>query len=77
MPCLDKLLLVLPPPNRFKKNTALVVVNPEQRRVIYAYTQLHRKEAAKVELSSSPCSSPKRTGIRRLKFSLSEDDTLC
>jgi hypothetical protein len=74
MPHPDNALLVLPPPNRFKKNTAVVMVNPEQRRVINTYMQVHRREAIEIELSSSPSSSPKQNGFGRLMFSLSDDD---
>ncbi len=66
----------LPPPNRYKKNASLVMVNPEQLRVIKAYTQVHRREAAEIELASSPSSSPKQTESVQMDIRFPEDDIL-
>jgi hypothetical protein len=51
---------LLPPPNRFKKNAAVnASVDPEHLRVIRAYKQAHRREAADFELYSNRSASPK------------------
>ena len=51
---------LLPPPNRYKKNAAVdAIADPDQLRVIREYKQVHRREAADFELTSSPSASPK------------------
>ena len=68
----------LPPPTRFRKDSAQQSVGEEERRLIWAYTQKYRRQTIQVELScssslpSSPSANEWKKIYRSLKLQVPE-----